>query len=63
MEMYEVKYQLYPSAGYSVLISHTVQTTNPEEARKQTYKMVLRNKPVKAKAKFLYVRKLSDSNQ
>ena len=63
MEVYEVKHQLYSIAGSSFLILNTVRTTNPEDARKLAYKMVLKNKPDKAKVKFLYVRKVTDSSR
>lgn len=60
MELYEVKYQIYSIiAGYAFLTSNMVRTHSPEDARRLVYNKILRNKN-KVKAKFLYVRKVTN---
>lgn len=60
MERYEVKYQLCPIEGDTVLKITTVETSSPEKAKKMVYSMLYRTKPSKAKVKFMYVRKVTN---
>ncbi|MBP2664107.1 MAG: hypothetical protein H6Q71_2055 [Firmicutes bacterium] len=61
METYEVKYRVFPTAGEVFLMMNTVETNSPENAKKMVYSMLFRNKPKKAKVKFMYVRKVTNN--